>query len=60
MKKLWGKNRKCRRCGADPVLHAGVFLPLAGLRCPNCDCTRTRMFTSMAKARKYWNLRNNG
>lgn len=37
MKKLWGKNRKCRRCGADPVLHVGVFLPLAGLRCPKCS-----------------------
>ena len=60
MKSLWGRNRKCRQCGADPVLHVGLLWPLVGLRCPNCDCARTRMFTSMAKARTYWNRRNKG
>ena len=60
MKKLFGKNRKCRQCGEAPVLHVSLFGSLVGLRCPECDCTRTRMFTSMAKARQYWNRRNKG
>ena len=60
MKKQFGKNRKCKRCGSDPVLHVSLFGPLVGLRCPECDVTRMRMFTSMAKARTYWNRRNKG
>ncbi len=60
MKRLFGKNRKCKQCGGEPVLHVSLFGPLVGLRCPECDSARTWMFTSMAKARQYWNRRNKG
>ena len=60
MKKRFGRNRKCKQCGTEPVLHVSLFGPLVGLRCPECDFTRTRMFTSMAKARQYWNRKNKG
>lgn len=35
MKKLFGKNRKCKQCGGEPVLHVSLFGPLVGLRCPD-------------------------
>ena len=61
MKKRFGKNRKCRQCGEEPALHViPAFDLLVGLVCRRCNPTRCKVFTSMAKARQYWNRRNKG
>ena len=59
MKKQFGKNRKCKRCGGDPVLHIVPCFGLVGFVCRRC-AVHCKMFTSMAEARKYWNRRNKG
>ena len=37
MKKRFGKNRKCKQCGGEPVWHVSLFGPLVGLRCPETE-----------------------
>lgn len=59
MKRKFGKNRKCRQCGGEPVLHV-VLCGLVGLVCRRCNPTRCKVFTSMTEARKYWNRMNKG
>lgn len=60
MKMRFGKNRKCKQCGEEPVLNVIPFYGLVGLVCRRCNPTRNKLFTSMAKARQYWNRRNKG
>lgn len=60
MKMRFGKNRKCKQCGEEPVLHVGYFGMLVGFVCRRCNPTRCRVFMSRAKARQYWNRKNKG
>lgn len=62
MKKQFGKNRKCKQCGGEPVLHVipAFGSLLVGLVCRRCNLTRCKVFTSMTAARQYWNRRNKG
>ena len=60
MKKRFGRNRKCKQCGGEPVWHVvpAFGLRLVGLVCRQCSPRRCKAFTSIASARKHWNHRN--
>lgn len=57
-----GKNRKCRQCGGEPVLHVipALGLRLIGLVCRQCSPQKCKVFPSITAARKYWNRKNKG